>query len=214
MHDRKKGMVTIMKIVGKILKYLLYGLVIFVFGLIFWRIWTINDESVLSYITPTENALAAYADKGEGAFMYNEIDDRISGNAEGSADGYFSAYAFVYIPEKKEVQVTVRVNDSTKDRLGTDGTPYFYLNIYENAEDVRNIREPVYTEDQHRLMYTYRRLVFEDVEIGRTNDLLICISDTGDSSSDKSELVIHFQEQVLEQYELTKKDVKSLEGNK
>lgn len=201
-----------MKIVGKILKYLLYGLVIFVFGLIFWRIWTINDESVLSCVTPTENALSAYAEKGADAFLSHEVHDRISGTAEGAADGYFSGYAFVYIPDKKEVQVTLRVNDSTAGRLGLSELPYFYLNIYENAEDVRNVREPIYTEDQHRLMYNYRRLVFEDVEIGEKNDLLICVSDTGDSSGDVSELVIHFQEQELEPYELTKNDVKSLEG--
>jgi len=199
-----------MKIVGKILKYLVYALIVFVFGLIFWRIWTINNESNLGEITPTANAVSAYTSSGEEAFMTNDMNDRISGTQDG-ADGYFSAYAFVYIPEKKELQVTVRVNESTFEKMGIGEMPYFYLNIYENSEDVRDIREPSYTEETEMLMYRYRRLIFEDVEIGESNDILICASDSGDSSADKSQLVVHFKEQILEQYELSKDEKKFLE---
>ena len=59
-------------------------------------------------------------------------------------------------------------------------------------------------------MYTYRRLVFEDVEIGEANDLLVCISSDGTSAGGVSELVVHFREQQLEPYSLSRADKKAL----
>lgn len=163
-------------------------------------------------MTPGQpNAVSAYKEFGADAFSANKIDDRISGTDE-SADGYFSAYALLYIPERRELQVTVRMNDSTKERLELEETPYFYLNIYEDSKDVGNFRKPSYTEDDHRLMYTYRRIVFENVDIGETNDILVCLSTTGDTSSNVSQLVIHFKEQTMTPYDLSSKEKNILEG--
>lgn len=201
-----------MKTAGKIIKIILWVAVFAVIGFLLWRIFLINSNHVLGDITPTENARAAYAELGESAFFTNDLPDRISGNSDG-ADGYFSAYSFVYIPEKKEVQITLRVNDSTSEKLDLGGAmPYFYLKFNENGEDTGDIRECASFEDVHELMYTYRRLVFENVEITDTTNLIVCLSDTGNTAVSTSELVIHFQEQTMEQYKLSGKEKKSLEN--
>ena len=54
----------------------------------------------------------------------------------------------------------------------------------------------------------YREQGF-DVEIGEDNDVLVCIAgEDGDS-----ELVVHFREQELEQYNFSRKDKKALAAN-
>ena len=99
-----------MKLFGKIIKAVLTVLVFAVIGAFIFRIIIANAEYVLDEITPTENAMNAYEKLGEDAFMTNRIDDTISGKEDG-ADGYYSAFSFIYIPEYGEVQVTARVND-------------------------------------------------------------------------------------------------------
>lgn len=201
-----------MKLAGKIIKYVLFGAACAVVAFLLWRIFLINSDSVLGDVTPTENAKIAYAASGEDAFKTHFLPDRISGNSE-EADGYFSAYSFVYIPEAKEVQITLRINDSTSERLGLGGElPYFFLKFNENGEDTGEIRECASFEEDHELMYSYRRLVFENVEITPEMNLIVCLSTTGDSAASISELVIHFQEQTFEEYDLSGKEKKSL-GN-
>lgn len=201
-----------MKLAGKIIKYVLIGAACAVVAFLIWRILLINSDYVLGNVTPTENAKAAYALSGEDAFKSHYLPDRISGN-DTEADGFFSAHTFVYIPEKKEVQITLRINDSTSERLGLGKElPYFFLKFNENGEDTGEVREYSSIEEEHELMYSYIRLVFEDVEITPETNLIVCLSTTGDSTASISELVIHFQEQVFEEYDLSRKEKKSL-GN-
>ena len=94
-----------MKLFGKIIKAVLTVLVFAVIGAFIFRIIIANAEYVLDEITPTENAMNAYEKLGEDAFMTNRIDDTISGKEDG-ADGYYSAFSFIYIPEYGEVHGT------------------------------------------------------------------------------------------------------------
>ena len=203
-----------MKLAAKIIKYVLIVILVCVIAFLLWRIWYFNHDTHLDAMIPTDAAKAEYALGGDAVFLTNPVHDKVS-SSDGAGDGYFAAYGFVYIPAKREVQVTVRMNDSTLEKLGLDGELPFFLKIYTNFSyddpdpDVK-IRECVRYEEDHRLMYTYRRLVFEDVEIGPENDLLVCLPT--DAKSGASELVVHFREQELEAYSLTGADKKALEG--
>lgn len=206
-----------MKIFAKILRFVLSAAVFAVIAFLLWRIWFLNHDSTLDTIIPTDAVRAEYARGDDAVFLTNPVHDRMSSGKDG-ADGYFSGYGFVYLPEKKEVQVTIRMNDSTLDKLSLDSVPYFFLKIYDNfSYDDENptvqIRECARSEEDHRFMYSYRRLVFENVEIGETNDLLVCLSTDGTSAGGASELVIHFREQQLEPYKLSRADKKALEGD-
>lgn len=193
-----------MKLFGKIIKAVLTVLVFAVIGAFIFRIIIANAEYVLDEITPTENAMNAYEKLGEDAFMTNRIDDTISGKEDG-ADGYYSAFSFIYIPEYSEVQVTARVNDSTLDRLGLEKLPHFFLRNYATGETW----DCVFSEDEHSLMYGYRRMVFEGINITEDSDILLCMSSDG-SDVPESELVIHFREQKLKAYKLSGAEKKSL----
>lgn len=204
-----------MKIFAKILRYVLTFAVFAVIAFLLWRIWFLNHDATLDTVIPTEAARAEYSLGDSAVFLTNPVHDKMSSGKEG-ADGYFTGYGVVYIPEKKELQVTVRMNDSTSERLGLS-EPYFFLKIYEDFsyddEDPSvQIRECVQSQEDHKLMYTYRRLVFENVEIGEKNDLLVCLSTDGTTSGGVSELVVHFREQELEPYKLSRADKKALEG--
>lgn len=200
-----------MKLTAKILKTVLWVAVFLVIAFLLWRIFLINSDHYLGDVTPTDNARAAYAELGKDAFFTNSLPDRISGNDDG-ADGYFSAYSFVYVPDKKEAQITLRINDSTSEKLSLpEGElPYFYLKFNENGTDTGDIRHSVHTETEHHLMYSYVRLVFDRVEITDVTNLIICLSESGDASLCTSELVIHFQEQKLEPLRLSSGEKKSL----
>lgn len=205
-----------MKIFARILRYVLSAAVFAVIAFLVWRIWFLNHDSTLDTLIPTDAVRAEYARGDEARFLTNPVHDRMSSGKDG-ADGYFSGYGFVYLPDKKEVQITVRMNDSTLEKLGLDEVPYFFLKIYDNfSYDDENpnvqLRECARSEDDHKLMYSYRRLVFENVEIGEANDLLVCLSTDGTSAGGVSELVIHFREQQLETYKLSRADKKALEA--
>ena len=201
-----------MKIVGKVIKYVLIAALAAVIGFLLWRIWYFNHDSRLDTVIPTDAALAEYA-KGDAAnVLENPVHDKLSSTG-GTGDGYFSGYGFVYFPDEKEVQVTIRMNKSTLDALGVEEMPELFLKIYNNFSyededpDV-TLRYCERKEDDSFLMYRYRRLVFGDVEIGPDNDLLVCMSTDGGDS----ELVVHFREQELEKYEFTRADKKALEA--
>ena len=203
-----------MKIVARIIRYVLIAAVFAVIGFLLFRIWVFNHYWRLDDVIPTEAALAEYA-KGDGAnILTNPVHDKLSSTGN-TGDGYYSANAMVYFPEEKELQVTIRMNDSTYERLGLDEMPVFFLKIFTNyqyEDEVHDVetRPCVRYEDDHFWMYSYRRLVFEDVEIRPDNDILVCIAlEKGDS-----ELAVHFREQELEKYEFSRADKKALEAAK
>lgn len=203
-----------MKIVAKIIRYVLIAAVFAVIAFLLFRIWIFNHYWRLEELVPTEAALAEF-DRGDDAnVLTNPVHDKLSSSA-GVGDGNFAGNSLVYFPDEKELQVTIRMNDSTFEKLGTEEMPDFFLKIltnysYEDEDPAVDTRHCVRYEDDHFWMYSYRRLVFEDVEIGAQNDLLVCIaSEDGDS-----ELVVHFREQEMEKYEFTRADKKALEAAK
>lgn len=201
-----------MKIVARILRYVLIAAVFAVIAFLLVRIWIFNHYWRLDDVTPTAAAIAEYVRGDSANVLTNPVHDKLSSTG-GKGDGYFAGSALVYFPEEKELQVTVRMNDSTFEKLGVEEMPELFLKIYENfsyeeEDPVVQTRECASYKDDHFWMYSYRRLVFEDVEIGPDNDILVCIArEDGDS-----ELVVHFREQELEKYEFSRSDKKVIEA--
>ena len=202
----------IVKIVARIIRYILIAAVFAAIGFLLFRIWVFNHYWELEDVTPTAAAIAEY-EKGDAAnVLTNPVHDKLSSSG-GVGDGNFAGSSFVYFPDEKEIQVTIRMNDSIFEKLGIDGMPEFFLKIftnydYDSEENDVETRQCVRYEDDHFWMYSYRRLVFEDVEIGENNDVLVCIAgEEGDS-----ELVIHFREQELEKYDFSRADKKAIEA--
>ena len=96
----------------KILKWLFVFLVILVYGLLFFRLCTGGPPKALSRMVWTEKTLAAYTAAGGNLAVYSQ--EPVEHVAQ---DGYFGIYDILYIPEAKQLELTVRYNNSSTDKL-------------------------------------------------------------------------------------------------
>lgn len=100
----------------KILKSLGLLLVLFVYGILFFRLCTGNAPRTLSGILWTEELYGAH-ETGEPMAAYSH--KPVQSVAD---DGYFGVFDVLYFPEQKVLQFTVRYNNSTVKKLRQDRT--------------------------------------------------------------------------------------------
>jgi hypothetical protein len=96
----------------KFLKLIMYILVLFVYGLLIFRVCTGKPPKELSEILWTDSVHKAYTENGEEFLVYEQ--EPIEGIAK---DGYFSVSDIRYIPSAKSFQLTVRYNNSSIEAL-------------------------------------------------------------------------------------------------
>ena len=186
---------------GRIAKITVIVILYILIGLFIFRCCFAANHSTLSDLYPTDSLIAA-ADDGQIPDMLTH--DVVS---EVAPDGNMAAYAFVYIPEIREVQITVRYNDSIfeKESLPVDTAFTFTLTDSDTKTEVTG--EIVATESIW--MYTYLRIVFRNVAISDTNDLLLQMY-AGNTAVSVD--VIHYKDQniVIEPYKLSGKEKNAL----
>jgi hypothetical protein len=108
---------TILKTIGVLL-------ILFVYGILFFRLCSGKPPKNLSKLIWTEQMLAAYTESGGSMTIYSQEP------AEHVAqDGYFGIYDIRYIPATNELQLTVRYNNSSRDKL--------YDELYEKETEAR-----------------------------------------------------------------------------
>lgn len=203
----------------KWIKRILKGLVALACVALIWRVIFAGSEVTLDEFIPTRATAEAYSQSGGLKIMTNDVADEIS---EG---GYFSAYCFFYSPETKEVQVTVRYNNSTVDKLGdvdfylytvdVSGEPYDTAAdsvVDENGNVIKlhqgypmsDVLSPIseYTQTDEVLFYNYEKLVFEGVEVDEGTNVIIRLCKAGETE-ELAVIVAHFAEQPLEEYKLS-----------
>lgn len=99
-------------------------LILFVYAVLFFRLCSGNPPKKLSKLIWTEKMLAAYTESDGSMMIYSQ--EPVEHVAD---DGYFGIYDIRYIPMTHELQLTVRYNNSTKDKL--------YNELYEKEAEVR-----------------------------------------------------------------------------
>lgn len=99
------------------LKWFGYLLIIMVFAVLFWRIFSSKLPKAASQIIWTEDSYSAYQKYGDDLLIYTQDVGTVF-----DQDGKFSLYEFHYIPSAKEVQFTIRFNQSTVERLAQELT--------------------------------------------------------------------------------------------
>ena len=188
---------------GRIAKITVISIMYILIGLFIFRCCFASNRSTLNDLVPTDALSAASADGVIPEMLTHDIVTEIS------QDGNVACYAFVYIPEIREVQITVRYNSSIyeKESLPTDTVFTFGLTDSDTKEEVPG----EILETKTVWMYTYHRLVFRDVSISDTNDLLLQMY-AGDKSMAVD--VIHYKDQnvVLKPYKLSGGEKKALLG--
>jgi hypothetical protein len=94
-----------------------YLLLISIFVILFWRIFSSRLPKDASKILWTEDSYAAYEELGSDLLIYTQDVGTVY-----DKEGKFSLYEFHYIPSAKEVQFTIRFNKSTIEALASELT--------------------------------------------------------------------------------------------
>ena len=186
---------------GRIAKIVVITILYILIGLFIFRCCFAANHSTLSDLYPSEGLIAACADGEIPAMQTHDVVTEVS------QDGNIACYAFVYIPEIREVQVTVRYNDSIYGRKSLPPEAEFTFRLTDS--DTKEEISGTVADTKTIWMYTYHRLVFRDVTISDTNDLLLQMY-AGDTSVAVD--VIHYKDQnvVWKPYHLSGGEQKSL----
>lgn len=154
----------------KVLRGIFLTLFFIVLGFFLFRIIFMEDKSTLKNVYPTDKAVNAYAELGDEAFKYHKVETDIA------SDGYYNAYAFVYIPSEKELQITTKYNDSlpTEYMEGANEDDFYWELRDENGKTV-SVGKVV--DKAEKYYYNYSRVVFDNVEIGDDTQLYLQLCD-------------------------------------
>lgn len=185
----------------KIIKYTFYIFLALFVVMILARIFLMKSSSIMSEITPTDNAKAAYTQNGE--ILTHEI------TAEISNEGLTRVYSFVWIPKAGEVQLTVKYNQSLFERAKLDSADDISFMLYDT--ETQNKFYPTLREDVSEGIYGYARLVFEGVSFSENADLELVTSNK-DRTEDYSVFKVRRADQVFEGYELSDEEKTKLGG--
>ncbi len=185
----------------KIISYVFIALFAVFVGWLIFRIVVMESKSVLSEITPTDQAAAVYKDGGE--FLTHEPAQTMS------FDGYMHLYSLVYLPDAKELQITVKYNKSVYEKLGATAEAGFGFKLYDTLTGEENTDYTFKRDTEDR--YSYYRLAFEGVEATDGSDLEIVMFPKGDDTAFTA-AKIHKSGQVFEDYKLSEEEIASLGG--
>ena len=109
---------VILKRTGKLLKFAVFCLLAAIIILLIWRLFTTSVPDSLQTVIPNDKLKAAYAQKGENLYIFEQEYDTIT-RADNNA-GYFSIEQAHFIPDANQTQVVFRYNNSTIKHLATD----------------------------------------------------------------------------------------------
>lgn len=151
------------------------AVVLFLCAMIVLRCCYSSDRSYMTEIVADDALRQAYA-AGELTVLTTH-----ENAGEISSDGYFSAYGFVYFPECRQVQLTVRYNKSIYEYHGLpeDAVFSYTLGYEESGERF----SPTSVTTEKKGIYTYSRLVFDGVELAELD--LYCYMQISDSYESK-----------------------------
>ncbi len=180
------------RVVRRILRVLLFALILGVNGIIFWRFCSAGIPKKVKYIQPNAVLASAYTAADGNLTAFRQEQASITRGANNA--GYFSVVSCAFFPEAGQVQILFRYNKSTLRHLaedkGLDAVPeksgtHFDVTLLqttdltpENKDDnldpstLSSNRyfasgEPVREETA---LYTYFRYTFDGVSIEEDTD--------------------------------------------
>lgn len=192
-----------MKLAGRIAKGIVVAFVA-IFNIMFiFRCCVAADQSHLDTLIATDALRTAYADGDAGIITHDMA-------AEIAENGYMSCYAFAWSPEAKEVQITVRYNNSVYEYNALPQDAEFSYTLTDSVSGT--VYEPTVIQEDSFWMYNHRRLVFSGVKMSEESDLVVKMIYNGEEISFET---IHYADQnvVNEPYKLSRSEKKALGGN-
>ncbi|MBE6606339.1 MAG: hypothetical protein E7635_04810 [Ruminococcaceae bacterium] len=149
----------------------------------------------------TNNAIKTYEQTTDFTLMTQNLSKTIDDN------GYFSISNYVYIPEINEVQFTVRYNNSTVDTLEnfyTDVSDIGETFVFTLTDNNGNVYDSYKYLSKSNLIYNFRRLVFEGVDLSNAGTLYLNVYYINDVSKSSK---------IYTSFQLYNEDANSFESN-
>ena len=169
---------TVFQIIKKILKYAVYSFIAFIFLFFFWRIYTSgHDPKNLKRVEWNDALAQVYEDDAEQFRIYTQGDGNVM-----SDDGYFMTNYMHYIPDAKQLQVTLKYNRSTLRFLAQNlklvpfgEEPFVFYLVDDDGKTLSS--DYTFFEDSYAL-YRYYRITFYGVDISdaETVKLQVCLN--------------------------------------
>ena len=169
-----------MKYVGKILSWTVCGIGIGICVLML-VMFALDGDGEISDLVWTREMIEEYNRAPEDfSVEYIKVyDDHFF-----TQDGYFAVSASRWIPSVQQWQFTVRYNKSTLEALGKERGEVMAVEDDHFTFALHDSDGNVYTDFEYKRetkgRYTYYRLVFDDVDIKKIDDIMIRIYCIGD----------------------------------
>ncbi len=139
----------------KIIKRIGYAILFILCLMFIIRCFMVADKSIFSKLYVTD-AVEKAVDNGTDEFLKSKV------NAEISDNGHFRAYAFYYVPDAGEAQLTIRWNDSAYKYTGVEAGSEFSFVL---VDETTGKEYPMTVIDaKKRSIYNYRKYKISDVE--------------------------------------------------
>ena len=152
-----------MKTFGKVIKYTALSISFFIFAYFMFRLCSSGAPKAVTGIVWSPDAREAYLASPETFEALEQPQQIIITN-----DGRFWIQNVIYIPAAKQLQLTIKYNDSTvkylKEALGTEDIaegPF----VYTLLDDAGNRYESHTEEAVRKLNYNYRLLAFDNIDL-------------------------------------------------
>lgn len=178
-----------MKIAGKIFKFFVFGLIIFLFGFMSLRVLTSGDTKIAESFFWTDNAKNSYGASPDGFRVYSADLTK-----DYTDDGMFRVSNIRYAESEtgpvSQLQFTVRWNDSTVKYLQQDfglaeppaGEPF----VFTLADDLGNVYAVQDMTADSKPLYNYRRLAFDVPDFGAAETYYVNIYYSGTYDAETS----------------------------
>ena len=199
-HLKKLTFSNICKAIG-------LGIILVVVGMLAFRLYTLNHyPSFARGVLPTETLKSAYANGPLDATTWelpNEFDPT----------GDFWVHQPIYFEKEKTLFITVRYNDSVLTEFKHSGNGAdFPLDITLYADGTKRVRPTTYSYGYAFGLYSYRRYVFEGVDLTNYEHLYLDVyhGEPDYNAVPYASVDIYKDTVEVETYKLTMADKKAL----
>ena len=183
--------------VKNIFKLLISLIIITVYVLLLGRMYLASDRGIMAKYSPTD----IYFDNcNDNTVIYTQ-----NLNYTMDETGYYRVSNLAFIPEIGELQINVRYNDSTLDKLA-ELYPEFEYNgepfVYELVDNNNNVYKLNGYITKTNLIYNFRKLLFENIDFNTIErlylDVKLADGDDSDSEMDVRFTIYNSADQTVE----------------
>ena len=176
------------KKIGRTIKYICYAIIFLVVSLLIWRMCSFSSTpEEMETLAWNSTTAAAYEEHGEAMQV---LTLNMPEKYRISPDGKFSVRAVYYIPEAKQLQLTVCYNDSTLKELDEKYGPSWSLEFL-LTDDRDHAYFGACTGSAEKGVYNYARFVYDMVELDDIKEIALTVRLSGETEQYSAVALYH-----------------------